>query len=474
MVEPDVGFHDNTTSAIASWAASVRRADIPESTVRALVGHHLDTVACAVGAMSFPPAVATRDIACESPTDRGVSVLGAINKVAPEAGIFANTAMVRYLDLNDNYFRLGGGHTSDLIPALWAAAELTGASGAALVEGLHVGYEVHMALADAVDLRDRGWDYPAFISIATAAATSRMLGLSVDQTAHALAMTITGTSAPLGSSRVGELGNWKALASSHAVMNGFIAARLASRGVTGPSRVIEGHRGFQHLVTGPFSLEHLGRPRDGFTAGERSAYKLHVADFNTQTVVQEFVELHRQGVRPDDIDSVTIAVPWVTWSECGGGQDDHDEKWDPKTKETADHSIPYVASVALVDGFVQKESYLPERYLDPALRPIMAKIEVVADAEITKTWVEKPTNVITLRLKSGEVRAIRTDYPRGHHLNPVEERELVTKFEYQCRSLVSSEIAERLLATLQKLDSLDTLGEMFADMRSLEMKVETQ
>ena len=337
---------------------------------------------------------------------------------------------VRYLDYNDNYFRMGGGHTSDIIPALWAAAELTGASGATLIEGMHVGYETHMALADVVDLRDRGWDYPAFIGIAAAAGTARVLGLTLDQTAHAISMVVAGASAPLGVTSVGQLGNWKALCSSHATMSGFMAARLASRGVTGPSRAIEGHRGCG-LVTGEFSLDDLGEAARGYTAGERSAYKLHVADFTTQIVAQEFIGLHREGFPPTDIESVRIAVPWVAWSECGGGQDDHEQKWDPQNKETADHSMPYVAAVALVDGRVQAESYRPERFLDPALRPIMAKIEVVPDEEITKTWVQKPTNVITLTLRSGETREIHADYPRGHHLNPVTDDELLAKFRYQ-------------------------------------------
>ena len=381
--------------------------------------------------------------------------------------MYANTTAVRYLDFNDNYFRMGGGHTSDIIPALWAAAEVAGAGAGDLLAGLYVGYETHMALADEVNLRDRGWDYPAFISIAAAAGTARVLGLTHDQTAHAISMTVTSATTPLGVTRVGSLGNWKALASAHACAAGFTAARLAQRGVTGPSRAIEGHRGMWALVTGEFSLDRLGEPKDGYGAAERSAYKLHVSDFTTQIVVQEFVGLHREGLQAADIDSVRIAVPWVTWSECGGGQDDHAQKWDPQNKETADHSIPYVAAVALVDGFVQTSSYRPERYLDPALRPIMAKIEVVPDDDITTTWVEKPSNVLTLRLRGGEVREIRVDHPRGHHLNPASEEDLLAKFHVQTDGVVPQRRLRHLEQLLLALGALDELGPLFTDLREL-------
>jgi 2-methylcitrate dehydratase len=463
----DTGFHDATTTTLAAWTQAVRREDVPDSAARALTWHHLDSVGCAVGALDAAPVQATLDLAAETATARGASAITVAGRVSPEWAVYANTAAVRYLDFNDNYFRTGGGHTSDIIPALWAAAEVAGAGAADLLAGMYVGYETHMALADEVNLRDRGWDYPAFISIAATAGVARVLRLTPDQTAHAIAMTVTSATTPLGVTRVGSLGNWKALASSHACVAGFTAARLAQRGVTGPSRAIEAHRGMWALVTGEFSFDRLGKPKDGYGAAERSAYKLHVSDFTTQIVVQEFVGLHREGLKADDIESVRIAVPWVAWSECGGGQDDHAQKWDPQNKETADHSIPYVASVALVDGFVQTSSYRPERYLDPALRPIMAKIEVVADEEITRTWMEKPTNDLTLRLRDGEVREIRVDYPRGHHLDPASDDDLLAKFHFQTEGVVPEGRLRHLEQQLLALDTLDDPEPLFADLREL-------
>ncbi|WP_433502964.1 MmgE/PrpD family protein [Pseudonocardia halophobica] len=464
-------FHDDTTATLAAWTQAVRRDDTPDSAVQALTWHHLDTAGCAVGALYAAPVKATLELAAETATERGASALTVDSLVSPELAVYANTAAVRYLDFNDNYFRMGGGHTSDIIPACWAAAELVGADSARLIEGMYVGYETHMALADQVNLRDRGWDYPAFISVAATTAVSKILGLTPDQTAHAIAMTDTSATTPLGVTRVGSLGNWKALASSHACAAGFTAARLAQRGVTGPSRTIEAHRGMWALVTGEFSMDRLGKPKDGYGGPERSAYKLHVSDFTTQIIGQEFIGLHREGLTPGDIESVHIRVPWVAWSECGGGQNDHDQKWDPQTRETADHSIPHVASVALLDGFVQTSSYTDDRFLDPALRPIMAKISVEADEEITEQWVEKPTNVLSVKLRNGQTREIRTDYPRGHHLNPPSKDDLLGKFHHQCHGVVPESRLDHLLDVLVTLDAQADLAPFFTDLRGIRTKL---
>lgn len=466
MTSGVLGAHDDTTIALATWATGLRRDAIPSAAAKALVWHHLDSVGCAVGAVGAPPCRAVRALAAEGATKAGVSVVGLTERVSAEIGAFANASMVRYLDYNDNYLRTGGGHTSDLIATLWALAELRGASGSDFLVGLQAGYETFAALADAVPLRDRGWDYPLFIGIAAAVGGAALLGLNVEQTANAIAMAVT-PAVPLGVTRAGQLSNWKGLASPFSAMTGLLAVRLAARGITGPPRAIEGVRGLWSLVTGEFSVDALGRPVDGLSAAERSAYKLSVAEFNAQGAVREFIKLHDEGLKPDDIESIRIGTYFIAWSEIGGGQDDHAQKWDPRNRETADHSLPYMCAVALVDGRVQAESYLPERFGDPSLRPLMDKIEVVEDPDITAHWTRRPAHDITIRLVSGEIRRIRVDFPRGHPGNPATQAELVDKFKAQVEPVAGVRASDDLLAVLADLDALRTLAPMFDALRVL-------
>jgi 2-methylcitrate dehydratase len=466
-VTPALAPYDQTTRHLAEWATGLRRDAISEAAARALIWHHLDSVGCAIGAVDAEPCRAVRRIAYTCRTgERGVSVLSMAERVAPEQGALANAAMIRYLDYNDNYLRLGGGHTSDIIPALWAAAELADYSGTRLLTGLHAGYETFAALADVVPLRERGWDYPLFIGIAAAVGSAVVLGLDTQQTANAIAMAVT-PAVPLGVTRAGRLANWKGLASPFSTVTGLLSARFAAEGLTGPPQSIEGVRGLWALVTGEFSLDAIGQPVDGLLAAERSAYKLSVAEFNSQGPVGEFIKLHDAGVRPADVDAITIATYYVAWSEIGGGQADAADKWDPQNRETADHSLPYMCAVALTDGRLEADSYLPERFRDPALRPIMRKIEVIEDPAITANWVNVPAHHITIQMTSGEVREIRVDYPRGHPGNPATTDELERKFRRQVTPFVDEQGTEQLLQTLLDLEKPERLSRLLELLRAV-------
>ena len=154
--------------------------DVPAVAVNGLVRHHLDSIGCALGSYRTPVCRAVLDIAASAVSETGASTIGLARRTTPEYATFANATLIRFLDYNDNYLRNGGGHTSDLIPAVFAAAEQHHRTGHELLLALHVGYEVFAALADSVPLRDRGWDYPLFIGIAAAAGTAKAMDLPVE------------------------------------------------------------------------------------------------------------------------------------------------------------------------------------------------------------------------------------------------------------------------------------------------------
>jgi 2-methylcitrate dehydratase len=458
--------YDSTIRRIAEYAVGVQPEHISASTLGCLVRHNLDSFGCAAGAFKSPVCRTALDIAASATVGNGASVLGLPERTTPEYATFANATLIRFLDYNDNYLRNGGGHTSDLIPAVLTACEQEHRSGLDFLVGLHVGYEVFAALADAIRNRDRGWDYPFFIGIAAAAATSKVLGLSVEQTASAVSMAIT-PSLPFGITRVGPLANWKGLASPFAAMNAFFVTRLASRGITGPPEAVEGHRGMIHLASGPFDLSQLGIPQDGLTAAERSSFKLFVAEFNAQGPVALFCQLHHDGVRPDDIAAIHIRTYEVAWSEIGGGQDDHDIKWDPRNKETADHSLPYMVAVALTDGDVTAESYSDQRILDPALRPLMERITVDADPGITATWEREPAHDIELRYTDGRVGQLRTVFAKGHPSNPASDEELKRKFHQQADQNIGQQAADDLEHALWSVPDMADINVLCDQFRSV-------
>jgi 2-methylcitrate dehydratase len=451
---------DTTITQIAKFVTSTCYDTVPTEARQKLVWHLLDSVGCALGGLDGAPCRAVRAIAASGACDEGAaSVIGLERRTTLEYAAFANSCMIRYLDFNDSYLTNGGGHTSDLIPAILAVAEQRGSSGRDVIVALHVAYEVFAALADTVPMRDRGWDYPAFLEIAAAAGVANVMGLDAEQTGNAVSMAIT-PNLPLGVTRAGHLSNWKGLASPYGTMAAVFAARLAQAGMTGPPRAIEGVRGLWALATGPFSLASLGQPVGGLTAVERSSFKLYVAEFNAQGPVHEFVQLHHQSIRPDDVESIHIGTYEVAWSEIGGGQDDHDQKWDPQNKETADHSLPYMVAVALTDGACTEQSYTTERVRDPGLRPLMEKVTVVPDEVISKTWVENPAHEIEVVLRDGATIHLRSDYPRGHPRNPMTEDELFAKFRTQSRTRLDDADTEDLLGVLLRTEDLADVDDL--------------
>ena len=455
---------DATTGLIAQYAAGLDPARITETASRAMQGRLVDALGCALGALDAPPCAAARSIASAATADPGASVIGLATRSTPELAAFANGCLIRYLDFNDTYHTEGGGHPSDMVGAVLAAAEISGRSGPDVLAALHVSYEVFAALADAVPMRDRGWDYGAFLAIATAAGAGRMLGLDVERLANAVSLAVT-PNMPLFVTRTGELSNWKGCASAHAAMAALFAARLAATGVTGPPKPFEGKFGLWEQATGPFDLDGMGSPVNGLSAVERTSCKLNPSDFETQIPAEVFGGLHAEGVRPDDIAAIDVSTYYVAWDLIGGGQGDHHEKWDPKRRETADHSLPYVIAVALADGRVTKASFAPDRVADPALRPLMARVTVVEDPEITRTWRTKPAYEFVVSLRDGRSRRIRVDHPRGHFHRPLSDGDFDKKFLANSTASLGHDTAHTLLAILRSIDELEDLSALMGVLR---------
>jgi 2-methylcitrate dehydratase len=387
----------------------------------------VDGLGCAFAAADADAAVATRSLAELSPALTGSSVIGSTVKTTPELAAFANATMVRCLDFNDTYLSVGGGHPSDFMPSVLAVAEVQDVSGLEFLVGLHAAYEVFASLADAAAIGVTGWDYGLFIAVAAAAGVGRVLGLNVDTMAHALSIAVT-ANVPLGVTRLGQLSNWKGCAGPHAAMAGCFAARLAQMGITGPAQPFVGKRGVQDLVTGEFTIGPVGAPLNGATAVERTHLKLVPTEYETQAPVAAFIELYEQGMRPEQIEGIRIRTYELAWKASGGGQGDHEEKWNPTSRETADHSIPYLISCALHDGRVTVDSFANHAILDPLRRSFMQRIIVEPDPGITARWLEDPAHEIEIEFRDGRVRRLRATRAPGHRLNPATRDAITAKF----------------------------------------------
>jgi len=408
---------DTITRQIAEYASSLSFQDLDTATVHAATQRLIDALGCALGAAHCEPAQIGRRLAHGQAAGRNPGyVLCHGGEVPVEIASFINTAMIRNLDFNDRY---PGGHPSDCLGALLALAGATPVDGRRLLAAMSVVYEIFARLADAAKLSRRGWDQGFGVALATTAGVCNLLRLSREATAHAVGIAAS-SSLPLRVTRSGELTPWKSAATAFAVRNGVFAALLAREGMVGPGNAFEGRNGLWENVTGPFELPAF--PNQG---GEPLTPKVQIkywpVETNGQPVIFAALEL-RPKVAPDDLTEIEVFTSKFTWFEIGS----EPEKWDPRTRETADHSLPYMLARTLVDGALTVASFRDEAVRDPALRPLMAKIKVTVDDAIEAMLPDMALRVVATT-RDGARHTVEVGNPLGHPNNPMRDEHIGEK-----------------------------------------------
>jgi 2-methylcitrate dehydratase len=449
---------DQTTRTLASYVANLAYEHLTPNAVHETKRRLIDSIGCAIGGCNSEPARIARSAAADASGQPTAHLLLSGESTSIEMAAFANTVMVRYLDCNDTYISIGSGHPSDMVGAVLAVADAHRVSGADTLTAMAAGYEMFTALADRVKLRDRGWDQGVFVVLAAAAATAKLLKLDEEQTANALAIAVT-ANIPTRQTRAGELSMWKGCATAASAREGVFAALLAAKGMTGPTAAFEGKNGIMEQVTGPFELGPLGG--DGVPFGiERTNVKFFPSEYHSQAPLWLALGL-REKVRAEEIAALDVQTYFTAWSEIGS----EPEKWDPKTRETADHSLPYLLAVALIDGFITPESFSERRIADAATRALMSKVRISENTDFTAAYPEKLVTRIEVTTRAGERFADTASYPKGHARNPMTDRDLEAKFAGLARGLLRETESEAVMQALWGIDKAADVSAILAGIR---------
>lgn len=437
---------------IAEWTCRQSFKKLPQAVVHEVKRRVIDSMACAMGAFASEPGRIACETALAVPLEAGATVIGTDRKSTPDLAAFANDTLVRYLDFNDTYLSKEPAHPSDNIAAALAVSESEGRNGKEFITAVIVGYEIQCRLADAARLRTRGWDNVTYGVYSNACVASRLLGLSENETEHAISMAGVANNA-MRKTRVGKISMWKACASANAARNAVFAAYLARRGMEGPFDVFEGQFGFWELVSGPFEFGPLGgEGGEPYRIMESSLKSLPV-EYNAITAIEAAVELRGQIPSIDEIAKIHVE----TFDACVEMIAGDPDKWNPTTRETADHSLPYAVAVALLDGEVTGDSFEKERIAEPRLFDLMQKVTVKGNAEMSAMYPGAIPNEISIELNSGKVLRARADYPRGHAKNPMTDAEVEAKFRSLALPHLPEAKTDRILSTLWKLEELPDL-----------------
>jgi 2-methylcitrate dehydratase len=443
---------------LADYAANLRYEQLDAATIHEVRRRLIDSLACALGAYDAGAPSVARRVASRTTCQPGASFLGGRNKTVPPLAAFCNGILFRYLDYNDTYLSLEPAHPSDNFAAVLAAAEAAGAGGKEIITAAVLAYEIQCRLCDAASIRKHGWDHVTYGAFSTAAAAGRLLKLDAEKITQAL--NLAGTpNVTLRQTRAGELSEWKGCAFANASRNGVFAALLAAEGLTGPAPIFEGEMGFFKQVSGPFTLPKLGGEAGGddFMI-KKTSIKFWPAEYHSQSAIHAALELRRDirdrsKVVSIDIESFDAAVDII-------GKDP--EKWRPKTRETADHSLPYCTAVALMDGDVTLDSFSEARLHDQKLLDLVARIKIHRNADLTARYPKGIPNRITVTLEDGTQHTAENEFPRGHDQNPMSDDEVAAKFRRTAEKRLSATAQDRVLDMCWHLESLDDVGKLFA------------
>ncbi len=456
---------DKTGEKLVTYAFGLSYADLTPTAIHAVKRSVVDSIGCAIGAFHAEPVMAARNMAAQVSATRPATVIGTQIKSSPELAAFANSAMIRYADFNDDYFGGDGAfgpHPSDNTGAILAAAESAGVDVKTFILGIVIAYEICSQMVDHTHLHParapvRGWDYPILHSIATSVAASKVLGLSLEQMRNALSLAIV-PNICLNQTRFGNLSNWKSLAGPNACRNGLFATLAAKEGITGPAEPFEGKAGYMKQLPDQFEMTvDFGGKGTPFKI-EGTYFKALPVRYGGQLIIWVALVL-RKKVKLQDLESISVYIEDRPSRIVARA--DHPEYWDPMTRETADHSYPYLVGAALVDGEITAKTFTRERYRDPAILAVVQKIRLAGD----KAYNNDPWTYdcrIEATLKSGAVISVHQTNPKGHPANPMSDAEIEEKFLKQVDTILPKTQSRALLDQLWELEKLDDIQKLFA------------
>lgn len=408
----------------------------------------LDTLGVAIAALGAPPIVAIHRLTEALGGSADATLIGG-GMSAIDRAAFHNIALSRYLDFMDSYLAPGETcHPSDNIGAVLAAAESVGASGRDFLTAVAVAYQIQTRLSDVAPVRARGFDHTVQGAYAVAGAAAKALRLPAAQIANAIAISGTANNA-LRVTRTGDLSNWKGLAYPEVGKEGVFAALLARAGITGPARVFEGNKGFKETIAGNFAIDWLHEDLESVLC---TVVKKHNAEVHSQSSIDAATTIGTQtGFRADAIRSVRVKTFQVAYDIIGGGEEG--DKRHIHTKEEADHSLPYIIAVALLDGEVQPRQYAPERIVRADVQSLLQKVVVTPHAAFSARFPAEMPSQVEVELYDGTQFCVSAASFQGFTLQPLDWDAAFAKFSKLVTPVAGEALRDRIADTVAHLET---------------------
>jgi 2-methylcitrate dehydratase len=435
--------------ALAKYAARASFADLSAQSREQLPVHILDSIGCCIAALGARPIEACRAQVVDFGGDGPCALIGG-GKANPIYAAFWHTALVRYVDFMDNFLApTETCHTADNFGVALTIADYVGDSGRDLMLAVALSYTVQSRFVDHANFMTRGFDHTTQLAFSLNAAAGRLLAMSEPQIANAIAMAAV-SDASFAVVRAKPLSQWKGLASAQSALEAMNALFLARRGVEGPLQVIEGVNGIDNLLHMQVRIDW---DKEGYEGVLESTIKKYNAMIHTQSAVHCMVELARQNkLDPTKVVAIEADVTRMTYDFAGGGLYGMDKV--VAIKEQADHSLPYLLAVALLDGDVMPAQFEPDRIAKADVQQLLKKVSVRPDQEFTELYPAKMPAKITVRLQDGTaIEHEVQDFP-GLASHPFTWEDSVEKFDRLVAGRADESLSQEIKNAVRSLESI--------------------
>jgi 2-methylcitrate dehydratase len=457
------GKPETITAKMAKWSADLRFEQLSADAIYQAKRFLLDSLACALGGYKQHDVEIALDVLDEIGGAGPCTVIGSGKRMDAVSASLANALMVRVMDYNDIYWKQDPSHPSDIIPAAMAACERTGSDGRELIVGIVLGHEFEMRLCEAAfpGIRERGWHHATLTAFVSPIVAGRALHLDWQKIQHAIGISAS-RHATLGAVTAGKLTMMKNTVDPMATQSGVLAALLAEKGYTGPEHVVDGKEGLTHCFGPEWKLEVL---TDGLGDSWRitqCGMKAFPTEALTHTPISAVLDLLKEhDLKPDQVTKIHIR----SLARAADILADP-SKYDPHTKETADHSLPYVIAAAVAERQVTPLQFTPEKIMDPVIRAQLKKVEVVADPEIEKVFPRLQRVVVTIHTADGRQLVKQLDFPKGDPRNPLTDREIEEKFAALAESVLTPATQRRVMDAVWNLEKLGAVSDLMKLLRA--------
>ena len=416
-----------------------------------------DPLGALIGGFFGEPCRIVRGLAARMPDPHGATVIGTRMKTMPDMAAFANATTARYVELTDSYHRPGsyGGHPSDVITPLLAVAEHVQANGREFITGVVLAYEVLLRINDV--FKNKAYDYTNFVCLGTAVGAGKLLGLSAEELAHCIAMAVVPNNI-LSQVRTDHLSMFKAAAAGQAGRAGVFAALLARAGMEGPHLPFEGKAGWcENVARERFSLKELGGNGTPFRIAETNIKNRASAGGAISSVLAAEKIAPLRNLK--DVKQVTVEVYRQALDRAGSGE----HRWNPQSKEGADHSIPYVTAATLMDGTITPRSYSDAHLWNPELRTLMQKIVVVENEDYTRAYNRQPQQHrtrVTVVTAGGEPLVGESGGDRDDLANEASSTQISEKFRWLTEDYLGAKRVDSMLERLWQWEMFENMADI--------------